>query len=138
MNLEWVRAELSKKYELKGGLMKEGSSEVKFLDRTIGRNDHKHRNILLEQSCNGVSTRRALRGEIKVDTLAHKATTYRRSATRLDYLAQDRPDIAVGAHFLARSMAHPVYLKAQRCRLNFAFQEMPNQVTVLIDGDRAS
>ena len=138
VNLEWVRAKLSKKYELKGELMKEVSSEVKFLGRTIGRNDHKHRNILLEQSWNGVSTRRALRGESEVDMLAHEATTYRWSATRLNYLAQDRSDTAVGANFLARSMAHPVYLKAQRCRLNFVFLEMPNQVTVLSDSDWAS
>ena len=56
-NLEWVRSELSKKYELKGEVMPEGNSEVKFLGRTIGRNDHgfyweedpKHRNILLEE-----------------------------------------------------------------------------------------
>ena len=122
VNLEWVRAELSKKYELKGEVMREGSSEVKFLGRTIGRNDHgfyweedpKHLNILLEewglQSCNGVSTPVAaaeLSEESKAEMLAHEATTYRRSAARLNYLAQDRPDIAVGANFLARSMARP-------------------------------
>ena len=78
------------------------------------------------------------------------ATTYRRSAARLNYLAQDRPDIALAANFLARSMAHPRvgdevrvkrvirYLEAHpRCRLNFVYQEMPKQVTVLSDSDCA-
>ena len=45
--------------------------------------------------------------ENKVDMQYFDATTYRRSAARLNYLAQDRPDIAFAANFLARSMAHP-------------------------------
>ena len=57
MNLQWVRAELSSKYEVKGRVMVEGNSEIKFLGRIIGRNEHgfhweedpKHRNILREE-----------------------------------------------------------------------------------------
>ena len=37
-NLNWVRAELLK-YEVKGQVMAEGNTEVKFLGRTIGRNE---------------------------------------------------------------------------------------------------
>ena len=56
-NLNWVRAELLKKYEVKGQVMAEGNTEVKFLGRTIGRNergfyweeDSKHRDVLLEE-----------------------------------------------------------------------------------------
>ena len=40
MNLQWVRAELSSKYEVKGRVMVEGNSEIKFLGRIIGRNEH--------------------------------------------------------------------------------------------------
>ena len=72
------------------------------------------RNSLLEawrlQSCSGVSTPVAAAEpceESKVEKLAREGTTYRRRAARLDNLAQDRPDIAVGANFFARRMAHP-------------------------------
>ena len=121
-NLNWVRAELSKKYEVKGQVMAEGNTEIKFLGRTIGRNergfyweeDSKHRDVLLEDwglvYCNGVSTLVATTEqceEDKVNAQDFDATTYRMSAARLNYLAQDRPDIAFAANFLARSMAHP-------------------------------
>ena len=61
-----MRAKLSKKYEVKGQVMAEGNTEIKFLGRTIGRNergfyweeDSKHRDVLLEEwglvYCNGV------------------------------------------------------------------------------------
>ena len=88
--------------------------------------------------------------ENNVEMQDFDATTYRRSAARLNYLAQDRPDIAFAANFLARSMALPRvgdevrmkrvirYLKAHpRCRLNFVYEEMPKQVTVLSDSDWA-
>ena len=83
--------------------------------------------------------------EDKVNMQDFDATTYRISAARLNYL-----DIGFAANFLARSMAHPRvgdevrmkrairYLKAHsRCRLNFVYQEMPKQVTVLSDSDWA-
>ena len=79
-----------------------------------------------------------------------EATSYRRGAARLNYLAQDRPDIAVAANVLARSMARPLvgdevrlkrvirYLKSHpRCRLKFVYQPMPEQVRVLSDSDWA-
>ena len=40
MNLEWVRADLQKNYEVKGRVMVEGNSEIKFLGRIIARNEH--------------------------------------------------------------------------------------------------
>ena len=40
VSLEWVRAELSNMYEVKGEVMAEGDSEIKFLGRTTGRNVH--------------------------------------------------------------------------------------------------
>ena len=67
MNLEWG-AELSKKYEVKGRVMVEGNSEIKFLGQIIASNEHgshwekdpTHGNILLEEwgleCCNGVAT----------------------------------------------------------------------------------
>ena len=76
--------------------------------------DSRHRDVLLEEwglvSCNGVSTPVTTTEqceENKVDMQDFDATTFRRSAARLNYLAQDRPDIAFAANFLARSMAHP-------------------------------
>ena len=40
VNLEWARAELSKKYEVKGDEMVDRNSEIKFLCQIIGRNEH--------------------------------------------------------------------------------------------------
>ena len=121
-NLNWVRAELSKKYEMKGQVMVEGNTEIKFLGRTIRRNergfyweeDSEHRDILLEEwglvCCNGISTLVATTEqceEDKVNMQDFDATTCHMSAARLNYLAQDRPDIAFAANFLARNMAYP-------------------------------
>ena len=39
-NLEWVRADLQKNYEVMGRVMVEGNSEIKFLGRIIARNEH--------------------------------------------------------------------------------------------------
>jgi hypothetical protein len=67
-NLEWVRAELQKKYEVKGDIMGKDCSKLKFLGRVISKEggsyiweeDPKHRKILLEDwgltSCKGVAT----------------------------------------------------------------------------------
>ena len=51
MNLEWVRADLQKKYEVKGRVMVEGNSEIKFLGRIIARNEHGRKTPSTSTSC---------------------------------------------------------------------------------------
>jgi hypothetical protein len=68
----------------------------------------------------------------------------------VNYLAQDRPDLAVAASLLSRSMAKPMvgdevrlkrtlrYLKSHpTCRLEYKWQEAPTAITLLTDSDWA-
>jgi hypothetical protein len=164
-NLEWVRAELQRKYEVKGEIMKDGNAELKFLGRTIGRDEHgyyweedpKHRKILLEEwgmeSCKGVATPVSSEQQDRenaCDMPSEEATKYRRGVARLNYLAQDRVDVAFAASVLARSMATPKvgdevplkrvlrYLRSHpACRIVFKYQNAPTGIQVLSDSDWA-
>ena len=104
------------------------------------------------EECNGVATPvgQERDGENEVEMQNLEATKYRRGVARINYLAQDRPDLAVAANLLARSMAHPKvgdeiklkrvirYLKSHpRCRLSYEYQEPPRDICVLSDSDWA-
>ena len=78
------------------------------------------------------------------------ARGYRRGAARLNYMAQDRPDVCVSAKLLSRSMANPrvgdekLLKKVGRylvrhpvCEIIYGWQEMPSEVTVGTDSDWA-
>jgi hypothetical protein len=163
-HLEWVRSELQKKYEVKGDIMSDECTQLKFLGRVIRKDsegfsweeDQKHRRILLEEwgltTCKGaatpVSMEKDLPGDVEME--GKEATKYRRGVARVNYLAQDRPDLAVAASLLSRSMAKPMvgdevrlkrtvrYLKSHpTCRLEYKWQEAPTCITVLTDSDWA-
>ena len=81
---------------------------------------------------------------------ATAATKYRRAAARINYVAQDRPDIAVAANQLARSMAVPRegdekgikrlirYLAGSpRCVYVYRYQTEPTVIDVMSDSDWA-
>jgi hypothetical protein len=159
-----VRSELQKKYEVKGDIMCDECTQLKFLGRVISKDsegfyweeDPKHRRILLEEwgltTCKGaatpVSVEKDLAGDVEMES--KEATRYRRAVARVNYLAQDRPDLAVAASLLSRSMARPMvgdevrlkrtlrYLKSHpTCRLEYKWQEAPQSVTLLTDSDWA-
>ena len=145
--------------------MAEGSTEIKVVGRTIGRNergfyweeDSTHRDVLLEERRLGVlqwsfhscGNNRAMRGR-QGEYARFRCNHVPHECRPLNYLAQDRPDIAFAANFLARSMAHPrvgdevrmkrvhqVFKGSPPLPLEFCLPEMPKQVTVLSDSDWA-
>ena len=120
--LEWFKASLQDKYEIKSKLLNERSREVGFLERKIVwtdtgielEADSKHVDILLEEwkmkECNPCDT--STQGEEgkadnEVDMSAGDATLFRRAAARVNYLSQDRPDLNVASRLLAMRMANP-------------------------------
>ena len=162
--LRRVRTELQQKYEVKGEVMEQEVQELRFLGRVITRSeegfcwqeDPKHRQILLEEwgmsECNGVGTPIAVEKEImeEEEMPPTEAKMFRRTAARLNYLAQDRPDLAVAANLLARSMSRPMkndsikvkrvlrYLQSHpSCKLMYAYQGPPQGLTILTDSDWA-
>ena len=128
-NLQWFGKLCADKYEVTKQMIKNIGDELKYLGRTIRRThggyewegDDKHLRILQEEwgmlRCNTVNTPAEAARDATVghshprDSLplmeASAATKYRRAAARFNYVAQDRPDIAVAANQLARSMAAP-------------------------------
>ena len=86
---------------------------------------------VLQWSFHSCGNNRAMRGR-QGEYARFRCNHVPHECRRLNHLAQNRPDIAFAANFLARSMAHPRvgdqvrmkrvirYLKAhRRCRLNF-------------------
>ena len=134
--LEWVRGKLREHFEVNGQMIGERDSkncsivkQVKFLGRTIRREadgftweaDTKHVRILLEESgmedCKSLSLPLAREDEQLDDNNMEEkemnidqAKQFRRAVARLNYLALDRPDIAVAVNRLARCMAKPLVL----------------------------
>ena len=66
----------------------------------------------------------------------------------MNYMAQDRPDLAVAANILSRNMARPrvgddhllkrvgrYLVRRPVCELVYAWQQMPAEITVLTDSD---
>jgi hypothetical protein len=99
-------------------------------------------------SATPVSADKEPAGEVEME--GPDATKYRRGVARVNYLAQDRPDLAVAASLLSRSMAKPMvgdevrlkrvlrYLKSHpTCQLQYKWQEAPSSITLLTDSDWA-
>ena len=145
-------------------------NQVKFLGRCIRRNadgytweaDEKHVKILLEehgmQECKPLNLPMSREGsDAAVQDRAalppmelKDATQFRRSAARLNYLALDRPDLAVAVNRLARCMSDPRvgddiplkrvlrYLKMHRSvQMRFDFQPENLEICALSDSDWA-
>ena len=176
-DLLWLRDELKKNFEISGVMMDEQDlngkivDSLKFLGRTIRKKedgytweaDEKHVRLLLEENemsnCKPLSTPMCredaddclhAQGPEPPHMETADASLYRRSVARLNYLALDRPDIAVAVNRLARTMSSPrlgneVALKrvlrylqgAPVCRLTFSMQHLSSRLVGLSDSDWA-
>ena len=159
--MRWTRCVLERKYELKGSEISESGGVVKFLGRTTRRDgdgsvrtaDTKHQEILIREYANSVET---LLGDIdkereKCEAMGpERATRFRRAVARLNYMSQDRVDIAAAANVVSRWLSKPrqcdeVVLKRcirylvghPECALLFQRQTMPSRATIVTDSDWA-
>jgi hypothetical protein len=123
-DLEWLSNALRRKYDLKKKMIGEGHArEGKYLNRIIKwtkggvqmEGDPKHAEILLEEwgmkQCTVVDTPVTKDGADKIgvgDELPEdEAKRARRAIARINYMAQDRPDLSVAARLLSQHMAVP-------------------------------
>jgi hypothetical protein len=167
--LQWLHDELRKSYDLKVNLMGEAqdlSKEGNFLGRLVRwttegievESDPKHVEVLLSEwgmeQANGVETPIAPDSDdgedVRKPMCAEDARKYRRAVARLNYMAQDRCDIAVASKLLSQSMALPkegdeqglkralrYLIKYPRCISVMTFQKMPASLEVFSDSDWA-
>ena len=125
-DLQWLYESLAAKYELKQKILdKRERDSIKYLGRTVTWNmnkshfeiegDIKHVNLMLDEwgmnKCNEVDTPMSKDGMESIDTgnelSAAEATVARRAIARVNYMAQDRPDLAFVARIMSQHMAAP-------------------------------
>ena len=123
-DLEWLYNSIKQKYDLKRTLMlKSDESEVRYLNRRIRwkeekfemEGDEKHVNILIKEwgmeHCKEVDTPIAKTCQEQVhlgeELPEEEARRVRRSIARINYMAQDRPDLSVVARIMSQCMARP-------------------------------
>ena len=120
--------------------------------------DSKHVNILLKEwsmeDCRGLDTPVAKDIDEKLisqNSMEMKeATKFRRAAARINFMAQDSPDLSAASRKLSQFMSDPKvgcevilkrvirYLKSHpRCVTRMGWQLMPEEITVLVDSDWA-
>jgi len=172
-DLRWFRSMLSKQFELKCEILGYGSGETRelsFLGRTIKitgsgiefEGDQKHVKILLDEwdminsksvSSPGADGEKAnLLDKQQEEEKIHdkEATVYRRAAARLNYMSQDRADLAYAAKECSRGMANPTlgdvvrikrvirYLKGSPRVVNmFKWQSSESNLEIYSDSDWA-
>jgi hypothetical protein len=126
VQMDWLYKELSLEYDLKVQKVSGDSrhnQEAKFLNRTIRvtnegiqiKGDEKHAQILLREwdmeNCKGLDNPVGAKVkeviEEKIPMGPDDAWKYRRGTARINYVAQDRPDLGVAAKMLSQSMADP-------------------------------
>ena len=122
-DLEWLSKNLKSHYELKTQLIGwDHDNQGKYLKRTIRWDregitwapNEKHCEILMAEfgleDCNPVRvpvTTETVNLETTVPMSAEKSKQFRSAAARVNYLAQDRPDLAVASCLCASRMANP-------------------------------
>ena len=171
-DLKWLEAELSKEFEIKSEVLGKDAgekSEVKFLGRTIRRKewgleyeaDEKHVEVLMSewnmQDSKPVSTpgtaeekQKGCAGDMEEKLDKKEAKEYRRAAARINYLAQDRADLAFAAKEVSRAMSDPNkgdvvrlkrvlrYLKGTpRIAIRYPWQDREQKITGFTDSDWA-
>ena len=129
-DLRWLHEAISKEFDIKSETLGPGNGEVRevqFLGRIIKWTqegyeyecDPKHAKIMLEEwnmqdsrsvTSPGTSVEKAdvvnkRDEEVELDT--NEATTYRRAAARINYMALDRPDLGFASKEASRGMAKP-------------------------------
>ena len=169
--LEWLYDQLSQKYELKKAILgpnSDESREVEYLGRRISWRPWglqyeaglKHVTELLRvngmEGCNAVATpavsddKSKEEAEDEQELEEQEARAFRRSAAILNYLSQDRPDIAYATKEVARAMSKPKtrddrrlkrlarYLKGSpRAVLQYPWQEWHENLVCAVDSDWA-
>ena len=124
-DLRWLRREVAKKFEIKSSILGTGEDEeeeVTFLNRVVRYTEHgieyeadpRHTEIIVNElslkGANGVSTPGTKLPETPdgdTPLNAVDTTSYRAISARINYLAQDRPDLGYSAKECARHMAQP-------------------------------
>ena len=125
-DLQWLYESLAAKYELKQKILDKCERDsIKYLGRTVTWNmnksqfeiegDIKHVNLMLDEwgmnNCKEVDTPMSKDGMESIDTgnelPASEATRARRAIARVNYMAQDRPDLAFVARIMSQHMAAP-------------------------------
>ena len=129
-DLKWLHDSLSQEFELKAEMMGPGPDEVKeatFLGRTIRltsegyelESDRKHAQTLIDEwgmqssrpvTSPGCAAEKAdvrIKEEEEMPLDPKEATTYRRAAARMNYMALDRADMAFASKEASRGMARP-------------------------------
>ena len=171
-NLKWLRDELTKEFDLTSEVLGPGREEVreaKFLGRKIEwrqeglrySGDAHHAEVLIDEwamhdsrpvvSPGTADEKSSIEPEMEKKPLnTEGCRVYRRAAARLNYMAQDRADLAFAAKETARSMANPTeadnirlkrvlrYLRGAPTAWNdYVWQPRPSQVTCFTDSDWA-
>ena len=165
-------SELKKLFELSCVTLGDGEiSEAKYLNRVIKwgtkgisiSGDAKHSQILINEwgmeSCKEVDTPMGREAEEALNTEEREqrkpmadseATRYRRGVARVNFMAQDRPDLSVASRIMSQYMSQPRegdevllkrairYLKKYpTCDNLLEWQNRPKFMTVNIDSDWA-
>jgi len=164
---QWFEDQIKDVYEITcTTLGQKFSNEVKYLNRTIRltsaglevESDPKHVKVLMSewgmQDCKGVETPLAREEEDVMEEteflIEKEATRFRRAAARINYVAQDRPDLSTASRKLSQGMSAPReghekmlkrvlrYLKSYpRCISLMPWQTLPTCITLLVDSDWA-
>jgi hypothetical protein len=123
-NLEWLYQSLRKRYDLSRTMVgSEFEQECKYLNRIVRwtdrgfeiEGDPKHVNLLLKEwgmeQCSLVDTPITKEGQDQAgsgeELKEEEARNVRRSIARINYMAQDRPDLSVAARILSQNMSQP-------------------------------
>ena len=168
----WLHEELKKEFELSCTILGDGNQSYgKYLNRRIEwrkngiviAGDPKHANILIQEwgmsECAGVDTPMGRDTEdllnefSQIERPAMKdadATSYRRGVARVNFMAQDRPDLSVVARLMSQGMSSPKegdekllkrtirYLRRYPISESmFVWQARPKKATLNIDSDWA-
>ena len=165
-DLDWLHSELAKEYDLKATKLGEGNeTSARYLNRTLRwtsigleiEGDSKHADILMKEwgmtECRGVDTplSKDVEGELHhgEELGEAEAKQVRRGIARINYMAQDRPDLSAASKVLSQGMSRPTtgslagvkrvirYLKHYpRCYNLFQYQESLS-ILVYTDSDWA-
>ena len=176
-DLKWLERQLSAKFEVKNeylGPDTRHKQSIRVLNRVITwtaegltyEADQRHAEIIVQELGLGSSKAVTTPGsrddaakmsplqqqeEVNSDYLAGKeATKFRALTARMNYLAQDRPDLQYAVKEVARRMASPrqgdwtalkrvgrYLVGAPRVVQTFAWQSMPNELDAFVDSDWA-
>jgi len=164
---QWSENQMKEKYEITCTTLGQNfEDEVKYLNGSIRltragleiESDPKHVKVLLSewgmQECKGVETPLARDEEEAIEDtelmIDKEASRFRRAAARINYVAQDRPDLSTASRKLSQGMSAPReghekmlkrvlrYLKSYpRCISMMPWQTLPTCITLLVDSDWA-